>query len=658
VSCQRPVVGLVIGLVTFLTMLAEGVSANPQTILVPMRDGIRLATDVYLPPYPGPWPAVLTRTPYGKSTNSAAVDSAWIALLHDAGYAYVVQDSRGRFASEGTDSTFWTDGWGPNQDGYETVEWVATRSWCNGRVGMYGESARGIVQYLAAGAAPPSLVACVSLIACEDFYAKAFFQGGAYREALVEGWFGSQDAEAMLPFFLAHPTRDPFWDRLDLHSRLDSITVPVLHVGGHYDVFGESAIDAFTALETGGGEGARGHQKLVLGPWTHRGMGDVAQGELVYPAHSRLSPDTLAIRWFDRWLRDIPNGVDLEPAVRYYQMGDVDDPAAGGNQWRTAPSFPPPETTEVPLYLHAGDSATPWSLQWTPPGVASDGYYYTSDPGDPFSARGGRNLFLDAGPYDQRPAHFGRTDGVSVQTAPLPQPLAVAGKVRLRFWAEMSVVDADWSVQLIDVYPDGRAMLVTDGILRTRFRHGFEQEELLPPWTTTELEVDLWSTAITFAAGHRIQVVITGANAPRFAVNPQTGDPFGAEGTPVPGFMGVFANALHPSHLILPVSDLGVLAASGPGLSPPTHLRLRVTRSPARRVEGVLVGEGAATATVTVYSVAGQRLEVLGPERTGDGWTVRWDGRTGSGTLAPSGVYYLSTGTGSAGGAARVLLLR
>jgi len=609
-----------------------------------MRDGTRLATDVYLPTSGGPWPAVLTRTPYDKSTDEPSVDPDWISLLHASGYAYVVQDTRGRFASEGSDSTFWTDGWGANQDGYDTIDWIASRSWCNGRVGMYGESARGIVQYLAAGATPDALDACVSLIACDDFYDKAFFQGGAYREELVDGWFGGQDAEEMLPFFHAHPTRDPFWDALDLHTRASLVDVPILHIGGHHDIFGESAIDAFRVLEESGGPGAAGHQKLVLGPWTHYGIETRVQGELVFPPNAVLVPDTLAIRWFDRWLKDIPNGIDLEPAVRYYEMGDVDDGGAPGNEWRSADSFPPAGTRDVALYVHGVTSATPYSLQWTPPS-GEDAIYYTNDPTDPFPVRGGRNLYLDAGPFDQRPTYVGRNDGVAVNTPPLPAPVTIVGKVRFRFWAETSVLDTDWCVKLTDIHPDGRAMLVTDGVLRARFRNGFETEELLSPWTLTEYEVDLWSTAMTFAAGHRIGITLTNSNAPRFAVNPQSGSPFGTPFDPVSGVVGLFTDESHPSHLILPVYDGGILDVVE-AMLPAPPVTLRVTRSPARTVTATLGGPEAGRARVSVYAVGGRRVRMLDPVREGGGWVVRWDGRDGHGRQLPAGVYHLAPSGG------------
>jgi len=610
--------------------------------MVPVRDGTRLATDVYVPPGGGRWPAILTRTPYNKSAN-AGISPEWIADVLAHGYAFVVQDTRGRFASQGSDSTFWTDGWGRNQDGYDTVEWIAARSWCNGKIATYGESARGIVQYLAAGATPPHLEACVALIGCEDFYQKAFFQGGAYREQLVDGWFASVDAEEMLPFFLAHPTRDAFWDAFDLRLRANAVTVPILHVGGHYDIFGESAIDAFTYLSSQGGPGANGHQRLVLGPWTHYGMFEREQGELVYPPNATNDFRTLIWRWFDHYLKGVANGVDTEPSVSYYLMGDVDDPEALGNTWMNAETFPETGGFDRLYYVHGPSSGTPRSLQTIPPAPSDDALWYSNDPAAPLPTRGGRNLDHDAGPFDQRPVHGSRADDVTLLTDPLATPVAVAGKVRFRFWATASVVDTDWCVKLIDVYPDGRQMLVTDGVLRARFRDGFETEKLMIPWDVYFFEVDLWSTAIVFHAGHRIMMTVANSNAPRFAVNPQTGAPFGTPSDPRPGTFGIGASSQYPSHLVLPIlpfTPLGVEEnaptrpeTAGPlvaieGSSPSYRIALNLPLGLARAPE--------------IYAVDGRLADRIDAPLGQAGVLVfPWDATDRRRRALPAGVYFL-----------------
>ncbi len=632
--------------------------AQDLTELVPMRDGVRLSTDVYAPDEPSPWPAILLRTPYDKATDFAS--PGWINEVNDAGYAYVIQDMRGRYASEGTDSTFWTDGWGYNQDGYETVEWLAAQSWCDGNVGMFGESARGIIQYLAAGAAPPHLKACVSMIACEDFYHKAFFQGGEFRKELVEIWFQSQGSEYMLPFFLSHPTRDAFWDSLDLATRAPEVTVPILHVGGHYDTFGESAIDAYNLLQFGGGLGALDNQRLVLGPWTHWGIDSLSQGELTYPENASYDLRTLRWRWFDHWLKGEQNGVDTEPPVAYYLMGDVDDPYSPGNEWIEADVFPP-EVTPTPLYLHAERSPTPYSLQSVPPPHFADGYEFSSDPAFPVPTLGGRNLNIIAGTFDQRPVHDGRYDVIRLSTDELVEPIAVAGKVTFIFWANVSTPDVNWTAKLIDVYPDGREMLVTDGILRARFRNGFETEEFMEPSGWYRFEIDLWSTAIVFNVGHRIMLAIANSNYPRFEINPNTDDPFGQGGDPLPADIILLAESDHPSRLMLPI--LWGTVTSAPALvldMDDARLRVLPSRNPAPRFTLEILGAADGPIRGAIHTPDGRRVWSVGIESTAGGLNhLTWDGRDLTGRRVASGVYFLrlvdETGRH---GSARLVLVR
>ncbi len=630
-------VGLVLTATATTSARGQDIAAS-----VPMRDGTLLATDVYLPTSPGPWPAILMRTPYNKATDPRAIDPEFIQEARSRGYAYVAQDMRGRYASEGADSTFWTDAWGANQDGFDTVEWIATRPWSNGAVGMVGESARGIVQYLAAGAVPPALKACVSTIACDDFYQKAFFQGGAYRESLVEGWFEDQGSEEMLPFFLAHPTHDPFWDALDLRTRASDVTVPILHVGGHYDIFGESAVDAFRYLQSEGGPGAAGRQKLVLGPWTHFGIGETVQGELTYPPHAGFEADSVIWRWYDRWVKGVENGIEDEPAAQVYVMGDPGAPFSAGNEWRFSDTFPQ-AAWDTPFYLHGPDADKPRTLQSYPPELEYDTAWYENDPADPVSTRGGRNLNIPAGPMDQVPAHAGRTDGVRFQSDAMTVPLTIMGKVRFHFWAEVSTRDIDWCVKLIDRYPDGREMLVTDGVLRARFRNGFEVEEPVTPWTVAEYEVDLWSTAIAFDVGHRIVVTVTNSNYPRFAVNPQDGNPFGWGGPSVQGTVGVYADVLHPSHLVLPITDWALLGTGDVASSAAYRVGAFANPAPRFRVEVL----GAPVLDVhDVFDVGGRRVRRLRVDERVGRSIVSWDGRDGAGRRVAPGVYFLALGAG------------
>jgi len=634
------------------TARADGPEVLAETRLVPVRDGTTLFTKVFRDPDGAPRPVVLMRTPYPMSGYQAG--TSYVAECIDHGYALVVQNTRGRFFSSGTDSTFWTDGWGANRDGFDTVEWIADQPWCDGNVGMFGGSALGITQLLAAGAAPPALRACVVLVAAPDFYAEAFFQGGVFRERLVEGWMSSQGSFHMVPFFTAHPTREPFWDLLDLGTVAEGVTVPIVHVGGHYDVFGEGAIDGFARLQDGGGEGARGRQRLVLGPWQHRGAGldGVEQGELVYPGNSLYDYRTLRWAWFDRWLEGIENGVDEAPPVEVYLMGDVDDPSSAGNRWVELDAWPP-ATSDVPFFLHPDGVLSP-----TPP-VAATTRSFVHDPGDPIPTLGGRNLNIPAGPHDQRPL-AGRPDQIVATSPVLPEAVTVMGKVRAIVHLSSDAPDTDVAVKLVDVYPDGREMLVTDGIRRVRTRYGYDlaSHAFLGPDSLVRVEVDLWSTAIAFDAGHRIQVVIASSNWPRFHVNPGDGRPFGEDPDPRTATNTIHLGGAHATHLLLPVvgeptvavGDAPATAAAAGGPSLVGSLR------PGPRFTLTLEHDVPGWVSARVYAVDGREVAILADRWSPGALPLRWTGR-GAGGVQPAGVYLLDVEVGDGGRLTRRLTL-
>ncbi|HEU4390086.1 MAG TPA: CocE/NonD family hydrolase, partial [Blastocatellia bacterium] len=299
--------------------------------MVAMRDGVKLATSVYLPEGKGPWPAVLVRTPYGKGTQAAG-NTAWTSH----GYALVVQDCRGRFQSEGENRPFMND----HLDGYDTVEWVASQAWSNGKVGMFGASAMGITANLAAMTRPPHLVANFVMVARSSIYSQSAFMGGVYRKELNDRWLKSQKAEWLIEEQLKHNVYDGFYDLAEMPRHWSEIRIPVYNWGGWYDIFSQGNIDNFAGLQSVGGGMAAGNQKLIMGPWGH---GQIEQ--VKYPPDSQVKAAEEAMRWFDYWLQGKNNGIMDEPAVRYYVMGDVTDPKAPGNEWRTAVSWPVPAKT-------------------------------------------------------------------------------------------------------------------------------------------------------------------------------------------------------------------------------------------------------------------------------------------------------------------------
>ena len=526
-----------------LDFALEPASRARRTVMVPMRDGTHLATDLYLPTGEGSWPVILMRTPYNKEGFDSKGRMLTAFNLH--GYAVAVQDMRGRFASEGKDLAFLDCGWGDNQDGYDTVEWLARQPWCDGRVGTMGGSALGITQNLMAGARPPHLAAQHIGVAAFSLYHHTAYPGGVFRKSQVEGWLKNHGFHPdNLALMREHRLYDDFWRQLDADTRADQITAPAVHVGGWFDTFCQGTIDAYLSRQRRGGPGARGNQKLIIGPWTHGGQSRREQGELVFPADASRPPAIAEMRrWFDYWLKGKPSGVNETPAVAFYVMGDVDDPDAPGNHWRTASDWPPAaESTR--FYFHPEGL-----LSRESPGESEASRSFTFDPADPVPTRGGRNLNLPAGPMDQRPVED-RDDVLLFTTEPLTEPLEVTGRLKAVLWVRSSAPDTDFTVKLTDVYPDGRSMLIADGIRRCRFREGFEQEQLMTPGEVYRIEVDLWSTSILFNRGHRVRVVVSGSNYPRFDVNNNQADP---EAPPVAATNTLYLDAEHPSHIVLPV---------------------------------------------------------------------------------------------------------
>lgn len=538
---------LLIAVVVLSRVLAQVPVVPPipavRTEKVAMRDGVKLATDLHLPPGNGPWPVLLIRTPYSR------VKAAGLGRLGlVGGYAVVIQDVRGRFDSEGDNLPFLFDGWGAQQDGVDTCKWVLAQTWCNGNIGTYGGSALGITQLLTAAAEPPGVKCQWIGVAAADMYSEISHVGGAFTHQLTANWLkGAAFNPKALDLNLDHPNYDEYWAGLNATARVAKVTLPAVLQGGWYDVFQQGTINAFVARQTLGGEGARGRQKLIIGPWTHGGAG-APTGELTYPASARRLPPQAPneVSWFAYWLKGEHNGAADAPAVCYYTMGAVGEPGAPGNAWHTAAKWPV-DSTPTPLYLQPDGTAT-----FAPPPANGVSRKYLYDPTKPVPTLGGCNLYPPAGTTDQRKAES-RPDVLVFTTAPLEAPLELTGRLTATLWVASSAQDTDFTAKLTDVYPDGRSMLVDDGILRLRFRNSVEQPEPLVPGQAYEVKVDLWSTSLVFNRGHRLRVAISSSNYPRFDANPNAGPPFARGAAPTPCTNTLFLDAAHPSRLLLPV---------------------------------------------------------------------------------------------------------
>ena len=524
------------------TVWASGCLAQtPQTQLVPMSDGVKLATDVYLPAEGSPpYPAILIRTPYGKSAGQGLA-----AGLCPQGYALVAQDMRGRFDSEGHPAIiFGNDGLGGRHaDGHDTIRWITQQSWSDGQVVTWGGSALGIVQNMAAPNAPKALLGQVVIMAFSDYYHQAAYQGGVWRKELLEGWLlSTKMTEVNLPTFLEHSCYDEFWKKLNADAYAAQVDSPGAYIGGWYDIFLQGTINSFVTIQDQGGPNARGKCFLVIGPQAHGGFNQ----KVTYPQAGEAPLNGLApLNLYAHWLKGVPGDVEKLPPVHYYVMGDTDDNTAPGNCWRSAETWPP-AAKPTPFYFGAERT-----LGHEKP-VGDGKLTYQYDPQDPVPTLGGQNLLISKGPMDQRPVES-RPDVQLFSTEPLTEPIEVTGRITSQLYVSSDCPDTDFTVKLCDVYPDGKSMLVADGIQRASLRNTCERRELLEPGQVYEVAVDLWSTSLVFNRGHRIRIAVSSSNSPRFEPNMNTGDPH-----PVPGQSRIASNTVHcsaqyPSHILLPI---------------------------------------------------------------------------------------------------------
>ncbi len=522
-----------------LAVLLGGSAWTAETVMVPMRDGVSLATDIYLPEGEGPFPTVVVRTVYGRGGVAGIASGA-----NTLGMALVSQDCRGRGDSEGKDWVFDDDGWGEQQDGVDTINWVREQPWCNGSIGTWGGSALGITQVLLAAAGGDVQAQLVN-VAASNFYHQCAYQGGVFRKALCENWTQMQGTSYAVDIWKSHPTYDAFWERYNAEARASHITAPGVHIGGWWDIFQQGTINSFVTRQHDGGDGARGNQILIMGPWPHGMVRET--GDLVLPDNYAYDVNDVEQRFLRHWLLGDDTGIMDEPPVRYYTVGDIDDPEAPGNQWRTADDWPPFETREMPLYLGPEGRLVENAPETT------ESLTYAFDPEDPCPTHGGQNLTIPAGPFDQRRVS-GRDDVITFATQPLDEPLEITGNVQVRLFVSTDAPDTDFTAKLVDIYPDGREILMLDNIQRLKFRNGFIEPDPLEPGEVGEVTIDLWSISLIVNRGHRIGLQISSSNYPRFEVNPNTGADFPEEGEPV----AIANNTIHfgeayPSALLLPI---------------------------------------------------------------------------------------------------------
>ena len=606
-----------------------------EGIMVPMRDGVRLATDIYLPArdgaeIPGAWPVILERTPYGKQRPSrserslAEPDRAKerhevAEIFVERGYAVVYQDVRGRYDSEGEYQKYLDDA----DDGYDTCAWIVDQPWCDGRIGTKGLSYAAHTQAALASASAPGVAAMfLDSGGFSNAYQGGIRQGGtfelkqatwAYRNALVapeitgdperkaameavdiHRWFREMpwrpghspvslapDYEAYLFEQWTHGVFDDYWKQPGIYAigyHDDWPDAPMVHMSSWFDPYPRTATENYVGLS----RLKRGPVRLILGPWTHGDRSLTYAGDVDFgPAATldgQLARDfwELRVRWFDHWLRGVDNGVDAEPAVRYFVMGggsgrrNAEGRMDHGGRWTTASDWPVPEAVDTPYYLHADGTLSPSAPETE---EARLGYRY--DPEDPVPSIGGTITsgapIMEGGAYDQREgeAFFGssepyrplaeRPDVLVFQTAPLEEDVEVTGPLVVRLWISSDCPDTDFTAKLVDVYPpnddypEGFAMNLTDGIVRCRYRDSWAAPSMMEPGRVYEVTVEAFPTSNLFKAGHRIRLDVSSSNYPHFDLNFNTGEPEGLATDVRVATNTVWLDRSRPSHAVLPV---------------------------------------------------------------------------------------------------------
>ena len=511
-----------------------------NNVAVPMRDGVILRADLFQPSAGGPFPVLVYRTPYGKK------ETRTVRHAVERGYAVLVEDVRGRYVSDGEFNPYAQE----PDDGYDTIEWAARQPWSNGAVGMFGLSYPGAVQWLAAIESPPHLKAIVPAMTFSTpqnfFYAggtwdmswldwiwlniapdtrrRKHLSGPTTHDSAVATWSGlaaKADREVPLdsvaelrdiaPYYyewLRHPPEDRWWNWAELRDKYPRVHVAVLNLSAWYDDnYGpEGATTNFAGLiaSRAGARDPRTH--LLLGPWTHGGQEDTTSGDRTFPASSTIDYDDVVLRWLDRYVRGIDNGVDREPRVRYYLMG--------ANVWRTADQWPP-ASRAVTYYLAAASGLTVDSA------AARDSTVFVSDPNDPVV-----NPYASSGGHDYQ-ALGARPDVLTFETAPLDRDVEVTGPIHATIYLTCDCRDTDVWVRLLDVQRDGRAFnLMNPGldVQRVSYRDTTRGRQLLTPGQVYEVHLDNLITSNRFARGDRISVQISTTFFPNFSRNPQTGE--------------------------------------------------------------------------------------------------------------------------------------
>ncbi|MFP5116208.1 CocE/NonD family hydrolase [Bacillaceae bacterium C204] len=564
-----------------------------------MRDGVILFADVYRPNEKGTFPILLTRLPYSKDLPHYSHRYLDTNRLVENGFVVIFQDVRGRFQSEGDFQSFRQEA----EDGYDTIEWAAALPYSTGKVGMFGMSYYGYTQLLAATKKPPHLAAIFPAMTLNDQRNGASFRNGVYQPGFTETWSLESIAPDLLRrkyenpqersnalrklanqlnridelyhfapinqwsplkeldiadyFFeeLSHPLEDEaYWRKSSITDKYEYLTLPAFHLGGWYDCFIGPTLTNYQEMTKANIHTGQ-HQKLMVGPWGHGDFSSV-QGEGSFGVHAsgdwidlEQNITDLHIRWFNHWLKGMATGLETEPPVKIFLMGI--------NQWRDEWEWPLERTKFTNFYLHSTGKANTKNGDGQlsihhPVDEEVDTFIY--DPKNPVPTKGGSTLFagpLTMGPFDQRAIEV-REDVLVYSTQPLTEAIEVTGPVKVKLWASSDARDTDFTAKLVDTRPDGKALILAEGIVNAKYRNGDQPEKELDG-EIVEYGIDLWATCNVFLPGHQITLEISSSSFPHYMPNPNTGKSLIDSNQTVAARQTIYHNEQYPSHIILPV---------------------------------------------------------------------------------------------------------
>jgi len=598
-------------------MAQHNAASDIREVMIPMRDGVLLATDLYLPPADvrGPYPVLLQRTPYNKRNENFTGQARYFA---DHGYLVALQDCRGRYRSQGEFSKYVNE----PRDGYDTVEWLAKLPESNGKVGMWGTSYGAHVQAAAAKMNPPHLrTIVVNMGGTSDGWLSGIRNHGAFelkqlnwafhqigaetKDPVIRARFAQEDLFAWVqamplrrglsPLSVSPSVEDyllkmltssddsPYWHDMglnwvDYYDR--TADIPMIHISGWYDEYLLSAIENYNGLS----KIKKGPVQLLIGPWLHGMNAQSYSGDVEFGSEAAIRDfaEEWHLNWFARYLRGDSKPVSAEMPVKVFIMGtgdghkDANGRLFHGGYWVESKSWPLADTDYVNYYLDAS------ALGTSVPTAESRADSYSFDPQHPVPTIGAStaasNPLFAGGAFDQRERPFtgdmlkgffgsrppylplkARADVLVYQTVPLQSDVTVAGPIRVHLWISSSAVDTDFTAKLIDVYPAsadfpaGFEMNLTDGILRTRYRGGAKQQHLMTPGQIYEIDIDPFPTANVFKRGHRIRLDISSSNFPHYDVNPNTGEPLGMNRRTAIAVNTIYHDAARRSHVVLPI---------------------------------------------------------------------------------------------------------